>query len=251
MAGVAIVTGASRGIGRGIALGLGEAGWIVYVTGREVRTLDATAADVTRRGGQGVAIACDHRIDSQTAGVFRAVDHRDSRLDLLVNNATAYTTDVGPPAEGTFWEQPVEIWDLMMTVGLRSHFVASVGAARMMVPKRGGLIVNVSSAGAVRPGRNVPYNVVKAGVDMLTQGTAKQLREHNVAVVSVWPHLTRTEGVVAHPEMFPDLSGASTPEFNGRVVAALAADPEVMAKTGRALDMFELAAEYGVSEGSV
>ena len=253
---VSIVTGASRGIGRGIALGLGEAGWTVYVTGRTVRngesdrpgSVTATAEQVTKAGGQGIAVPCDHRIDAETAGVFRRVNDEQGHLDLLVNNATSYTTDIGPPEDAPFWELPLEIWDQMHAVGLRSHYVASIFAARIMVPQRRGLIVNVSSAGATRYTGNVSYNVVKAAVDMLTLSTAHELRQHGVAVVSLWPRLTRTEGVKAHPELFPDLSKAWSPEFSGRAVAALAADPRVIEKTGHALDIGAVAIEYGFSD---
>src|SRR5438067_12355096 len=110
-----------------------------------------------------------------------------------------------------------------------------------MVPQKSGLIVNVSSAGAIQYAGNVSYNVVKSAVDMLTLSTAHELRQHGVAVVSIWPRLTRTEGVMAHPELFPDLSRAWTPEFNGRAVAALAADPRVIEKSGQALDLAVLA----------
>ena len=253
---VAIVTGASRGIGRGIALGLGEAGWTVYLTGRTIRDGDsdrpgsvaATAGQVSSIGGRGIAVACDHRVDAETEAVFRRVQGEHGRLDLLVNNATSYTTDVGPPEDRPFWELPIDIWDQMHTVGLRSHYVASIFAARMMVPAGQGLIVNVSSVGAIRYTGNVSYNVVKAGVDMLTRGAAEELRAHGVAVVSIWPRLTRTEGALAHPELFPDLSKAWSPIFNGRAVAALAADPEVFAKTGRAFDIGVLADEYGFTD---
>lgn len=253
---VAIVTGASRGIGRGVALGLGEAGWTVYVTGRTIRDGDSdrrgsvtkTAQEVTEAGGLGIPVPCDHSIDSQTADVFRRVAEEQGWLGLLVNNATSYTTDIGPPEDMPFWELPIDIWDQMHTVGLRSHYVASIYAARVMVPQRRGLIVNVSSAGAVRYTGNVSYNVVKAGVDMLTLASAEELRHHNVTVVSLWPRLTRTEGVIAHPDLFPNLDKAWSPEFGGRAVAALAADSEVIGKTGRALDIGEVAEEYGFSD---
>jgi dehydrogenase/reductase SDR family protein 1 len=253
---VAIVTGASRGIGRGIALGLGEARWTVYVTGRTLRdgesdrpgSLTKTAEEVTAQGGHGIAVRCDHSIDSETQAVFRRVQDEHGRLDLLVNNATTYTTDIGPPEDAPFWELPVDIWDQMHAVGLRSHYVASIFAARTMVPAQSGLIVNVSSRGAVRYSGNVSYNVVKAAVDMLTLSTAEELRRHGVAVVSLWPRLTRTEGVKAHPELFKNLSRAWSPEFNGRLVAALAADPLVIEKTGQALDIAVVASDYGVTD---
>lgn len=253
----AIVTGASRGIGRGIAVGLGEAGWTVYVTGRSVRDGDSdrpgsivkTAEEVTAAGGNGIAVRCDHRIDAETSAVIQRVWDERGRLDLLVNNATTYTTDLGPPDTAPFWELPIEVWDLMHTVGLRSHYVASIFAARLMTSQGHGLIVNVSSAGAVRYFfGNVSYHVVKAGVDMLTLATAEELRKHNVAVVSFWPRLTRTEAFMAHPEVFPDHSRAWSPEFSGRAVAALASDPEIMEKSGRVFDIGAVAEEYGIAD---
>jgi dehydrogenase/reductase SDR family protein 1 len=252
---VAIVTGASRGIGRGVALGLGEAGWTVYVTGRTLDvgqserpgTLLATAREIDEIGGTGIAARCDHRVDADSAALFDRVMSERDHLDLLVNNATAYTTDVGPPEDVPFWEQPLEVWDLMHAVGLRSHFVASVHAARAMISAGRGLIVNVSSIGAIKYTGHVSYNVVKAGVDMLTAGTAVELRDHGVAVVSLWPRLTRTEGVAAHPERFP-VAKAWSPILNGRIVAALAEDPAILDLTGQALDIGAMAARYGIHD---
>jgi len=147
-----------------------------------------------------------------------------------------------------FWELPVEEWDQMHAVGLRSHYIASACAARMMVPRRSGLIVNISSIGAIKYTGNVSYNVVKAAVDMLTLSTAEELRPHKVAVVSFWPRLTRTEALIAHPGQFSDPSKAWSAEFNGRCVAALANDPRIIEKSGQALDLAEVAIEYGLAD---
>ena len=252
---VAIVTGASRGIGRGVALGLGEGGWTVYVTGRTLDvgqsdrpgTLLATAREIDEIGGAGIVSRCDHRVDAETAALFDRVMSERGRLDLLVNNATAYTTDLGPPEDVPFWQQPIEVWDLMHTVGLRSYFVAAVHAARAMMPARRGVIVNVSSVGAIKYTGHVSYNVVKAGVDMLTSGTAVELREHGIAVVSLWPRLTRTEAIAAHPDRFP-VAKAWSPIFNGRIVAALADDPAIAELSGQALDLGAMAARYGIRD---
>ncbi len=253
---VAIVTGASRGIGRGVALGLGEAGSTVYVTGRTLRNGDsdrpgsitATADEVTRNGGFGIAVRCDHRLDAEVEAVFKRVKEERGRLDILVNNATSYTTPYGPPEDRPYWELPVEVWDQMHTVGLRSYYVASIFAARPMTAQHGGLIVNISSGGAVKYTGNVSYNVVKAGVDMLSRASAEELRQHNVAVVSLWPRLTKTEVVVAHPEVYPNWSKGWSPIFNGRAVVALASDSKIMEKTGKALDIGALAHEYGITD---
>lgn len=254
---VAVVTGASRGVGRGIALGLGEAGAVVYLTGRTTApgagpwpgSIGETAAEVTRLGGEGVAVRCDHRRDDEVEALFRQVEAERGRLDLLVNSATAFPPG-GVPLDIPFWELPLEVWDLVHAVGLRSHYVASVSAARLMLAQGQGLIVNISSSGAVEYLFNVPYGVGKAGVDKLTADTAHELQQHGVAVVSVWPEFTRTEEVTAQYTRYglipEDLREACSPIFNGRVVAALAADAAIMEKTGRVLRVADLAAEYGV-----
>jgi dehydrogenase/reductase SDR family member 1 len=253
---VAVVTGASRGIGRGIALGLGEAGWTVYLTGRTLTdgdsdrpgSISSAAVEVSQLGGMGIAVRADHSIDAETEAVFDRVGEEKGHLDLLVNNATTYATDVGPPEDTRFWEQPVTHWDDMHAVGLRSHFVSSLAAARLMVPRGRGLIINVSSAGAIMYTGHVAYNVVKAGVDMLTLATAQELKESGVVVVSVWPRLTQTEGVLAHPDLFPNANQGWTPLFNGRVVARLAADPDVSRFSGTALDLCNLSLDYGIDD---
>ena len=171
---IALVTGASRGIGKGVALGLGEEGCTVYVTGKTFRNGDsnrpgsvtATAEEVSKIGGRGIALVCDHHEDSQTEAAFQRVQKEQDRLDILVNNATSYSTDIGPPEDHPFWESALQDWDEMNAVGLRSHYVASMFAARMMIPRRRGLIVNISSIGTIKYTGSVSYNVVKAGVDM-------------------------------------------------------------------------------------
>jgi dehydrogenase/reductase SDR family member 1 len=253
---IAIVTGASRGIGRGAALGLGESRWTVYLTGRTIRdgdsdrpgSLSATADEVTALGGAGIPVQCDHRDDADVRRAFDQVLEAEGHLDLLVNNATSYSTELGARADAQFWELPFEEWDAMHAVGLRSHFVASAYAAQAMIPQGHGLIVNISSIGAVKYTGNVSYNVVKAGVDMLTLATAAELRPHGVAVVSLWPRLTKTAAVLAHPEEFPNLGQAWTPQFVGRMIAALAADPAILERSGQALDADVVARAYGVTD---
>src|SRR5260370_40329116 len=136
----------------------------------------------------------------------------------------------------------------MRACGRRTHYIASACVARMMVPRRRVLIVSISSIGAGRYTGNVSYNVVKAAVDMLTLSTAEELRPHNVAVVSFWPRLTRTEAFIAHPGHFSDSSKAWSAEFNGRCVAALANDPRILEKSGQALALAEVAIEYGLAD---
>ena len=171
----AVVTGASRGIGKGIALALGEAGATVYVSGRTVRkgsspwpgTITETAAAVTRLGGRGIAVGCDHRNDDEVKALFRQVNEEQGKLDVLVNNVTSFGEAAGgyPPEDVPFWEAPIALWDEMHTVGLRSHYVAGACAAPMMIARRSGLIVNISSFGAANYVFGAAYGVAKAGVD--------------------------------------------------------------------------------------
>jgi dehydrogenase/reductase SDR family member 1 len=249
---VAIVTGASRGVGKGAALGLGEAGATVYVTGRSTTagalpgTIGETAAEVTALGGRGVAVRCDHAVDEEVAALFARVDAEAGRLDLLVNNAFAIPDGklIAP-----FWELPLSIWDEMHRVGLRSHYVAALEAARRMVPQRRGLIANVSSFGAKLYAINVAYGVGKAGVDRMSRDMARELEPFGVAAVSLWPGIVKTERLLADPARLGfDLTHGESPQFTGRAIAALAAAPDLMAKSGRALVVAELAQEYGFTD---
>ena len=255
---VAIVTGASRGIGRGIALGLGQAGATVYVTGRTLQdggskwpgTITATSEDVTKLGGKGIAVPCDHRNDNEVEAVFKRVQDEQDQLNLLVNNATSFgetPSSRGYDPEVPFWTLPISQWDEIVDVGLRSYYVASVFAAPMMIPRRSGVIVNISSGGARQFAGNVAYGVGKAAVDKLSSDMAHQLRQHNVASISVWPPLTKTEKVIAYKEDY-NLTKAYSPLFTGQAVALLAADPKIMDKTGLSFRVTDLAQEYGFSD---
>jgi len=259
---VAVVTGASRGVGKGIALGLGEAGATVYVTGRSLDSsedprgsLHQTANEIDALGGKGIAVRCDHADDAQVKAVFDRVRAEQGHLDVLVNNvmSTPQRSEL-PPGVPTFWElhpfweMPVKFWDSFHRVGLRSHYVASAFAAPLMIETGGALIVCISSAGAIQYADNVAYGVGKAALDKLAADMAVELRPHNVASISVWPGFTRTEEVVGEPGLYPDLSRSVAPIFNGRALAALAADPNVMEKTGTHITVKELAAEYGFTD---
>ncbi len=257
---IAIVTGASRGIGKGIALGLGEAGATVYVTGRTAHdhqskwpgTITKTAEEVTSLGGRGFAFRCDHRDDADVKKLFEKVGEEHGRLDILVNNATSFgetPESRGYDPEVPFWELPISQWDEIIDVGLRSYYVSSLFAAQMMIHQQRGLIVNVSSGGAVAYAGNIGYGVGKAGVDKLSADTAHQLRPHGIAVVSIWPSLTKTEKVMTHAQSY-DLNRAVSPLFSGRAVARLASDPHILDKTGKALKVLELAKEYGFKDTS-
>jgi dehydrogenase/reductase SDR family member 1 len=255
---IAVVTGASRGIGRGIALGLGQEGATVYVTGRTLQkgmshwpgTITETSEEITNLGGDGIAVRCDHRNDSEVEAVFERVQKEQDHLDMLVNNATSFgetPSSRGYDPEDLFWTLPISQWDEMLDVGLRSYYVASVLGARMMTTRQKGIIVNISSGGATQYAGNVAYGVGKAGVDKLSADMAHQLRQYRVASIALWPPLTRTEKVMAYQESY-DLKKSYSPLFTGRAVASLAADPKIMDKTGKSVRVTDLAMEYGFSD---
>jgi dehydrogenase/reductase SDR family member 1 len=258
---VAIVTGASRGVGKGIAIGLGEAGATVYVTGRTTRegtdieklggTVFATAEGVTAAGGKGIAIACDHRDDEQTEKLFQHVKEDHGRLDVLVNNAWGGYEQMEHDGEFTwlkpFWSQPLWRWDAMFQGGVRAAYVSSAFAARMMVEQQHGLIVNISYWAAQKYMANVAYGAAKAAVDKMTADMAHEAEKFNIAVISLYPGLVRTESVLRAAQYF-DMSNSESPQFTGMVIAALANDPNIMNKTGRVCVGAALAAEYGIRD---
>ena len=258
---VAVVTGASRGVGRGIALGLGEAGATVYVSGRTetegqgpgglAGTIHGAAAEVTALGGRGVAVRCDHRDDAQTEALFAQVAREQGQLDILVNNVWGGYEHF---ADGTefwkergFWDAPLSRWDSMFAAGVRAHYVSGVLAVPLMLPQKRGLIVNTSFFAAQKDDAGVAYGVAKAADDRMAALMAHELHPHGIAAVSLYPGLVRTEGVLRAAEHF-DLSNSESPQFLGRAVAALAADPQVLAKSGRWLVAAELAEEYGFTD---
>ena len=272
MSKVAVVTGASRGIGKGIALELGAVGMTVYVTGRTVDggllpgTVGETAAQIDELGGNGIALAVDHHDDDAVEAAIARMLEEQGRIDVLVNNVFS-APDLAGWLGTPFWQLPVKAWDEVIGIGCRSHYVASAFAAPSMVAAGSGLIVNVTSDGAVQYAHNVPYGVGKAAVDKMTADMAHELKEHGVAAISVWPGLVKTELVMfgaktrADGSQFLDLGEegsfdlgqAETPRFVGRGVAALADDPKVLDKTGKALRVADLADEYGFTDvdGSV
>ncbi|MFD5811442.1 SDR family NAD(P)-dependent oxidoreductase [Rhodococcus aetherivorans] len=250
---VALVTGASRSVGKGIACALGSDGWTVYVTARgPVGTdspLDRTAATVTERGGLGIAVQCDHTDDEQIRALFRRIaDEQGGRLDLLVNNVWASPPGFAGFSE-PFWKRPISDWDSLVGVGLRAHYVASVDAAQLMVPRGSGMIVNISSFGTRGYLHSVLYGISKAGLDKMAADMAVDLAGTGVTALSLWPGLVKNEAMLAHGidnfEGF-SLANAETPEFVGRVIVALANDPKVNERSGRTLITAETALDYGV-----
>ena len=255
---VAVVTGASRGAGKGIAIALGASGATVYVTGRTRNegdaalpgTVEATARAVTEAGGRGIPLYCDHSDDAQVEAVFAQVAEEQGRIDILVNNATSLHDAL--TVKGPFWEKPLDLtqlWD----VGMRSHYTASYYAAPLLLASERALIVNTSSFGGRIYMHGPAYGAGKAAVDKMAHDMAVDFRAHNVAVVSIWMGLLLTERTrlvfEAEPEMYAELvDTCETPQFTGRVIEALYRDPGLMERSGKVLIGAELGEEYGVTD---
>ncbi|KHK90738.1 SDR family NAD(P)-dependent oxidoreductase [Novosphingobium malaysiense] len=266
---VALVTGASRGIGKGIALVLAEQGACVYVTGRTVHegdyylpgTVGGTAAECDERGkesgGKGIAVACDHGDDDAVARLFEQIECEQGRLDILVNNAFTLSDDLLEPKG--FWEKPLsnlEMWD----VGVKSNYVAAWHAAKIMARQKSGLIVAISGFAAVTYTYSVIFGTSKSAVDRMARDMAIELEPYDVASVTLWQGLTMTEKAQDNlarqgDKMTKSITEmhASSVEHPGRVIAALAADPQVMKRSGGEFVTAELAQDYGITDvdGSV
>jgi NAD(P)-dependent dehydrogenase (short-subunit alcohol dehydrogenase family) len=260
---VAVVTGASRGVGRGVAVVLGECGATVYVTGRSTRaqapdptrpgTVEDTADAVTAAGGQGIAAPTDHTDDARVEALFaRIADEQKGRLDLLVANAWGgYEGLEEGGFTAPFWEQPLGRWDAMFTAGLRMQYTAARAAAAAMVANHDGLIVMTGGTDLeTHYLGSVPYDVVKAASTRLVAALAHELRPHGVAAVGVYPGFTRTEAVVAAfaAQGAQPPPETHSPEFVGRAVASVLADPERMALSGTGAQAADYARRYGFTD---
>lgn len=249
---VVVVTGASRGLGRGIARAFGSKRATVYVNGRAAGDLDDVVAEIGAAGGIGVAVVCDHRDDAQVAALFAKLARDAGRVDILVNNAAAVYPDA-LMAPGGFWEKPLKLVD-MIDVGLRSSYVASWHAAPMMVAAGRGLIASISFYGAVSYFHGAAYGAAKAGTDKMMQDMAVDLAPHGVAAVSIWPGFILTDAVRAMPpEMLPEdlravLPQWERPEFTGLVIDALSRDRDLASLSGQALIGAELGLRYGIKD---
>jgi NAD(P)-dependent dehydrogenase (short-subunit alcohol dehydrogenase family) len=274
---VAVVTGASRGAGRAIAMELGAAGATVYVTGRTTAdqptgsyagllarsgmarmpgTIEETARAVTAAGGTGIAVRCDHTVEAQVQALFDRVRSDHGRLDLLVNNAWGGHESFDGVFDAPFWQHPLDHWDSMMDRGVRNHLLAARAAAPLFVEQKHGLIVATTFWDRDRYMRgNLFYDLAKAAITRLSFGIAQELRPHGVASLAVSPGWMRTELVLAghqadegNWQQRPALARTESPRYLGRAVVALAADPAVMARTGQVLRVGDLATEYGFTD---
>lgn len=269
---VALVTGATRGIGKGIAVQLGEAGALVYITGRTLKStnnglgsLEETANEVRNRGGQCIPLQCDHQDDSQIASVFGRIEsEQDGQLDILVNNAYKAVGSIFESSSMSFFETKPEIWDDVNNVGLRNHYICTVYAARLMVSRKQGFIVNISSWGGAQYIFNVAYGVGKAAVDRMACDCGIELKKHNVTMISLYPGAVKTELVTQLSETVKETDEAKkkrmgrsmkeifadgeSPEFSGKIIAALAADPKLADYTAKVLIAAEYAADHGIKD---
>ena len=240
-----LVAGGSRGVGRGVVLGLLEAGYRVFATGRGIET--ARLPDQVRR------LKCDHTDDEQTAKVFRFLKSECDGLDILVNSVWGGYERMVEGGKFTwplpFWEQPDHRWSAMMDAGVRAAFRCCSLGVPLMLPRPGALIVNISFWAARKHLGNVIYGVAKAATDKMTADMAVELRDYGISVVSLYPGLVRTEAVLEAAEAgWLNLSNSESPEFIGRVVAGLHRDPNRMDYSGKVLVAAELAEKYGIED---
>jgi len=282
---VAVVTGASRGIGKGIAVGLGEQRATVYVTGRTLSkggansggvngksapgSLEETCDMVTEAGGKCIPVAADNGKDEDLKNLFERVIHEQGRVDILVNNAFAAVSLMPKIMGKPFWEKGVETWDIINNVGLRSHYVASFYATQHMSRAKRGLIINVGSYGGLDYTFDVAYGVGKAGMDRMANDMAIELFTENITMVGLWPGLVKTENIEEGaldtnamkerrglPPGAPKLpidaltptALSETPLFNGRAVAAFARDARKMDYTGKVLMPAKMAWGYDITD---
>ena len=243
---IALVTGGTKNVGKGIALALGEAGATVYVTGRSISEKDIKG--ITTAGGKGIAVVCNHENDDEVKTVFELIQKSEGKLDILVNNAWGgYNRLRNRKAyaefkwKAPFWEQPIELWQEMFNVGVRSNYISSFYATEILLKQGFGLIVNISFYASRKYYGNVIYGIAKAAVDKMTMDMSEELKKHKVACVSLYP------GYIDDTKRTPNPK-KETSIFVGRAITALASDKNIMKKTGHILVAAELAKEYGFTD---
>ena len=258
---IALVTGASRGIGKGIALALAKSGAIVYITGRtEYKehkttklsgTIYETEEEILSIGGKCKAIRCDHTKDQEVINVFNCIFDAHNKLDILVNSVWGgyeYFND-GTEfwSENGFWTSPISRWDKMFSSGVRAAYFASSQAARKMTEQKSGIIFNLSFWAAQRNDKGVAYCTSKAATDKMTEAMAYELYKFDIPVISLYPGIVRTETVLENKEHF-DLSNSESPEFVGMVISKIASDKKAIEKTGKILIVAKEAMKYGIKD---
>lgn len=268
---VCLVTGASRGIGKGIAIQLGEAGATVYVTARTLQrdndvpwkgSLEETVEEIEARGGKGIAVQVDHSNEDEVKMLFEQIRReQNGQLDLLVNNVFSAIKVIIQNIGSPFWDQPFSYWDEVSHVGLRNHYLCSVYAAQMMVPRKQGLIVNVSSAAGLFYTYSVVYGVCQEACDRMALDCAHELKKHEVSYVSLWPGYVRTETMVQtfrnkeYPVGLPhsrklesNILHGETPEYIGKCIVHLLRDRAILKRSGHVLLTADLGDDYGFTD---
>jgi len=262
---IALVTGATRGIGKGIAIGLGESGATVYITGRTLEptndslggSLQETQTAVIEAGGVCIPIQVNHGDDQQICRLFERIEReQNGQLDILVNNVYGGVQAIGEAYGKTFWELEPSFWDATNNVGLRGHYVASIYAARMMTKRKQGIIFTISSWGGMSYIFNVPYGVGKSACDRLAADMAKELKQYNVTSLAIYPGIVGTEQITnfakeqssenGNSSLFADGYNWETPLFTGRAIASLATDANIIKYTGKIQIVAEVAKKYGI-----
>ena len=251
---VALVTGATRGVGKGIAIGLGEAGATVYITGRSLEasgSLQETQLAVEEAGGKCIPVRVDHRDDEQVRLLFQRIqDEQQGQLDLLVNNVFSGVQAIKNAYGKPFWQSEPTLWDAVNNVGLRSHYITSVLAARMMSDHHKGIIFTISSWGGMSYIFTPAYGAGKSACDRLAADMAVELKPDNIASISIWPGIVGTEQMTDFAKqtdegdaqtILGDGFNWETPLLTGRAIAALAREPNIMKHTGKVQIVAELA----------
>lgn len=260
---VAVVTGASRGAGRGIAIALGSYGCTVYVTGRSQKPEDApqvgderlsgtiyeTADAVTAAGGKGIAVRVDQAVEEDLKALFEQVEREQGKLDILINNAFPNLPGMTDP--GNFWEKPANLVD-MLDVGVRGGYLATYYAAPLLI-KQGGLVIFTSASGASHYVFGPVYGTHKASMDKLAADMAVDFQDFNVASLSIWMGTLLTERMQMMIKNEPEKYGylretMETPEFTGHIIWALFNDPKLIEKSGQTIIGAEAAIEYGIKD---
>ena len=258
---IALVTGASRGVGKGIALSLAKSGATVYISGRTERQEDGTTQlpgtiyeteeQILSNGGKCKAICCDHSNDQEVVNVFNQIFDAHDRLDILVNSAWGgyehFNDGTEFWLEEGFWTSPMSRWDKMFSSGVRAAYFASSLAAQKMIEKKSGIIFNLSYWAAQRNDKGVAYCTSKAATDKMTEAMAHELYKFNIPVICIYPGIVRTEAVLKAEEYF-DLTNSESTEFIGMVISKLASDVNIIDKTGKVLIAAREAIEYGIKD---
>jgi NAD(P)-dependent dehydrogenase (short-subunit alcohol dehydrogenase family) len=264
---IAVVAGATRGAGRGIARALGEAGATVYCTGRSVKgrpstykrpeTIDETAAMIGDAGGQAIAVRVDHTVEAEVKALFRRIERTHARLDVLVNSIAGEDPMMGQ--WGNFWKVDLKNADAILRQALTSHIITAKHAAPLMIRNRRGLIVEVTESDLLGAGGNPLTQTVKAALKLLALNMAAQLKTHGVTALAITPGFLRSESMLQHFHVTEanwrdggkkdrNFLESESPLYVGRAVAALASDPQVIEHTGQLLSSWELARRYGFTD---